>query len=246
MTSSAPAVPFFKWAQDADHLFVAIDLPDVTEQKIDLTADSFSFRGVSKSQPYELKFDFLKKINPDTSKMVKHRLVEFLLAKADDSTGFWGHLLKEKDKFKSKCKVDFDKWVDEDEDAKLADKMDFSRFGGMGGDDEMGGMPGMGGMGGMPPGMMGGMPPGMMGGMPGMGGMGGMPGMGGMGGPGGFDMAKMMEMMKARGAGAEDDEDVPDSIGDTGDLNFGGDKNEPDSDDDDLPDLQPEDNSSKK
>jgi len=36
-------VPTFKWAQDGQHLFVSIDVPNVEDEKIDLTATSLSF-----------------------------------------------------------------------------------------------------------------------------------------------------------------------------------------------------------
>ncbi|KAH9614230.1 hypothetical protein KSS87_022837 [Heliosperma pusillum] len=96
---------------------------------------------------------------------------------------WWNKLLKE-GKPPHYVKVDWDKWVDEDDDTGAAEPdlggMDFSKFGDMGG---MGGMEGMmGGMGGM-----GGME-GMVGGMGGMSGMEGlMGGMGGMGGPDEFE-----------------------------------------------------------
>jgi len=232
--AAAASVPFFKWAQDADHLFVTIDVPNLTEEKVDLTETSFSLVAKSGKDSFELKFDFSKSIDVSGSKFAKHRLLEFLITKADSAKGFWPHLLKEKEKFKAKCKIDFDKWIDEDDQASLKDKIGdagrFNAFGGGGGggggeDDDMGGM----GMGGMPPGMMGGMPgmpPGMMGGMPGMPpGMGGMPGMGG-----GADTAKLMKMlaeMKEKG----------------GMPGMGGDG--PDSDDEDIPDLKPADETEK-
>ncbi len=37
-------------------------------------------------------------------------------------------MLKDSNQYKTKCKVDFDKWVDEEDDTKLADKMDFSAY----------------------------------------------------------------------------------------------------------------------
>jgi cytosolic prostaglandin-E synthase len=90
------------------------------------------------------------------------------IKKKDESEEeFWPRLLKDKEKEKNQVKIDWDRYVDEDE----AD-------GGFDTSALDGGMDmGMGG-GGMPPGMGG-----MMGGMGG-----GMPGMGGMGGMGGMDM----------------------------------------------------------
>jgi len=131
------------------------------------------------------------------------------LAKKDTDAEYWNRLTKEKVK-NSRLTVDWNKWVDEDEEADAPevggdfDPSAMSQFGGgaggppgMGG---MGGMPGMGGMGGMPgmggPGGAGGMDmAAMMQQMQGLGGAGGMPGMGGAGGAGGMDMAAMMQQM---------------------------------------------------
>lgn len=75
---------------------------------------------------------------------------------------FWPRLLKDKAKEKNQVKIDWDKYVDEDEEEE-AGGFDTS---GLEGGQGMGGMPGMGGMGGPggpggPGGGMGGMPPGM-------------------------------------------------------------------------------------
>ena len=130
------------------------------------------------------------------------------LAKEDKEAEYWTRLTKEKVK-NSRITVDWNKWVDEDEEQEAPevggdfDPSMMSQFGGGG----AGGMPGMGGMGGMPGmGGMGGMPGmGGMGGMPGMGGMGGMPGMGGMGG---MDMEALMKQMGgAQGMPDSDDEE---------------------------------------
>ncbi len=99
----------------------------------------------------------------------------------------WPRLLKETGKVGRNIKVDWNKWVDEDEEEDKPDDLDMSQlqnlqqFGG-------GGMPGMGGMGGMP----------------GMGGMGGMPGMADMNFEdlGGDDE-------NINGAADSDDEDLP-------------------------------------
>ena len=100
------------------------------------------------------------------------------LSKTDKDTEYWPRLTKEKVK-NSRITVDWNKWVDEDEEdaapAEMGGDFDPSMMNAFGGG---GGMPGMGGMGGMP----------------GMGGMGGMPGMGGgAGGMGGMDMEALMK-----------------------------------------------------
>lgn len=79
------------------------------------------------------------------------------LNKKDKEDDFWPRLLKDKNLEKTNVKIDWDRYVDEDEaEGKDFDmtgldggmdfgNMDFGAMGGMGG---MGGMPGMGGLGG--------------------------------------------------------------------------------------------------
>ena len=146
-------------------------------------------------------------VKADSKFNTKGRNPIITLAKADQEAEYWTRLTKDKVK-NSRITVDWNKWVDEDEEDQAPemggdfDPSMMSQFGG-----GSGGMPGMGGMGGMPGmGGMGGMPGmGGMGGMPGMGGMGGMPGMGGMGG---MDMEALMKQMGgAQGMPDSDDEE---------------------------------------
>ncbi len=105
----------------------------------------------------------------------------------------WPRLLKETGKVGRNIKVDWNKWVDEDEEEDKPDDLDMSQLQNL---QQFGGG-GMGGMGGMP-GMAG------MGGMPGMAGMGGMPGMADMNFEdlGGDDE-------NINGAADSDDDDLP-------------------------------------
>jgi len=216
MTATVNTAPC-KWAQRSDTIYLTIALPDVKNSKIDLEESKLTFAGTSNDKQYEITLDFFKPLDKEGSKInVLERNVQMLLKKKDTEEEFWPRLLKDKLLEKGCVTIDWDRYVDEDEEdeagafdqSNLAGGMDMaSMMGGMGG---MGGMPGMGGMGGM-------------GGMPGMGGMGGMPGMGG-GGMGGMDMEALMKQMG----------DMKGGMPDMGDL--GGDGE--DSDDDDLPDLE--------
>ena len=159
-------------------------------------------------------------VKADSKFNAKGRNPIITLAKADAEAEYWPRITKEKVK-NSRITVDWNKWVDEDEEDAApevggdVDPSMMSQFGGggmPGMPGGMGGMPGMGGMGGMPG--MGG-----MGGMPGMGGMGGMPGMGGPGGMGGMDMEALMKQMGGMGGAAgmpdsDDEEEEEEAAGD--------------------------------
>ena len=126
------------------------------------------FKGKSEEKDYEVNIKFFKAVDSkDSTYKVHPRNVQMHVMKAttegkeEEEEEFWPRLLEDKALEKNQVKVDWDKYVDEDEEEETGG-FDMSGVeGGMG----MGGMPGMGG--GMP-------------GMPGMGGMGGMPGMEGM------------------------------------------------------------------
>ncbi|KAJ1402349.1 HSP20-like chaperone [Sesbania bispinosa] len=130
--------PEVKWAQRLDKVYITVQLPDSKNAKVDLTPDGIftcSATAGSEDHLYELKlelFDKESKIN------VGVRGIFTVVQKAE--IGWWKRLLKGEGKPPHYVKVDWDKWVDEDEDEGLGDLdlggMDFSKFGGM---DAMGG-----------------------------------------------------------------------------------------------------------
>jgi len=200
-----------KWAQRADSVYLTIDLRDISDEKLDLTADKLIFNGKSGDKEYSLELEFLHPVKPsDSTWNVLPRSIQMHIIKEEESDTFWERLLKDKILNKSHVKIDWDKYIDEDDEQESFDMGNMAGGSGFGGGG--GGPPGMGGAGGM-----GGMDMQQM-----MSQMGGAGGMGG-GGMGGMDMQQMMSQMGGMGGmggmpGGEDD------LGD-------------DSDDEDLPDL---------
>jgi hypothetical protein len=204
--------PKLKWAQRAEYVLMTVELADSENVAIDIDEETNTliFSAQSAGSKYGFKLALFEKVSKDESKWnTKGRNVILNISKVDkEQEEWWPRLTKDKAK-NHQIVIDFDKWVDADDEPEeekggMGD-MDPSMMQGMGGGG--GGPPGMGGMGGMPGmGGMGGMPGmGGMGGMPGMGGMGGMPGMGGGGpggpGAGGMDMAALQQMMAGMGGG---------------------------------------------
>lgn len=147
--------PEVKWAQRLDKVFITVQLPDSKDSKVNLEPDGvFTFSGSagSENHHYELKLELFDKVNVEESKVnIGVRSIFCILEKAEK--GWWKKLLRGDGKPPHYVKVDWDKWVDEDEDngtAGLGDLdlggMDFSKFGGMGGmgDMDMGDMGDMG------------------------------------------------------------------------------------------------------
>jgi len=142
MSSTTDAlVPFFKWAENGSHIFLTIEVTDCEHTKVDFANDTVIFHGNGKdNKKYELSLKLKKTIDPKTSSYVAHgREVEVAIVKAEDSQGWWNTLLADKNAYKNRIKIDWDKWTDEDEsnESKVP-----SGFGGMGGLD-MGGAGGM-------------------------------------------------------------------------------------------------------
>ncbi|KAK4441766.1 putative protein OsI [Sesamum alatum] len=157
--------PEVKWAEREDKVYLTVLLPDAKNAKVNVDPEgtfTFSATAGTDNNLYELKLNLLEKVNVEECKInIGVRNIFCVLEKAEKK--WWEKLLRGNEKTPHYVKVDWDKWVDEDDDTgKGAPSdldlggMDFSKFG------DMGGM--MGGMGGM----MGGMGD-MMGGMGGLG-----------------------------------------------------------------------------
>ncbi|TKY61786.1 cytosolic prostaglandin-E synthase [Spatholobus suberectus] len=135
--------PEVKWAQRVDKVYITVQLADSKNAKVDLTPEGiFTFSGSAgaEDRQYELKLELFDKVNVEESKInVGVRSIFCVVQKAEN--GWWKRLLCGEGKPPHYVKVDWDKWVDEDEDDGELDLggMDFSKFGGMGA-DAMGGM----------------------------------------------------------------------------------------------------------
>lgn len=191
---------------------MTIDLKDVTEEKIDLTAEKLTFTGKAMGgDTYSCELEFIKEVDPEKSTYkVSPAKVAFLIMKKVEEEEHWPRLLKDKKLEKTNVKIDWSKYVDEDEENGGFDTDETAGGMGMGGGmpGMGGGMPGMGGgMGGMDMAQMQQMMAGM-GGAGGMGGMGGLGDLAGMGGMGGEDLGDL-----GGDADSDDEEDLPDLDG---------------------------------
>uniref|UniRef100_A0A8D8XRM6 Protein wos2 n=1 Tax=Cacopsylla melanoneura TaxID=428564 RepID=A0A8D8XRM6_9HEMI len=113
MTQIPPVI----WAQRKDKIFITYCVENVKDPKIDIEASEVKFDAVaSDKKHYSIDIKLFKEINPEKStKTVSDRQIELVLKKQEDDTAFWPYLTKEKQK-NHWLKVDFNKWVDEDED----------------------------------------------------------------------------------------------------------------------------------
>ncbi|WJX66256.1 prostaglandin-E synthase [Trifolium repens] len=123
--------PTVKWAQRSDELYLTVELPDAQDVKVKLEPEGkfyFSATAGAEKIPYEIDIDLFDKLDINNSKVSpSSRHICYLVKKAEDK--WWDRLLKQGGKSPSFLKVDWDKWVDEDEDdeqvAKPGSDMDF-------------------------------------------------------------------------------------------------------------------------
>ncbi|XP_071711905.1 co-chaperone protein p23-1-like [Rutidosis leptorrhynchoides] len=135
--------PTLKWAQRSDVLFITIDLPDAKDVKLKLEPEGkfyFSATAGAENLPYEIDINLHDKLNVDESKArVGSRSIVYLIKKEESK--WWNRLLKQEGKTPAFVKVDWDKWVDEDEEEEKAGAdmdfgdLDFSKLGMGGGEN---------------------------------------------------------------------------------------------------------------
>ncbi|KAL4383753.1 hypothetical protein GQ457_15G025310 [Hibiscus cannabinus] len=133
--------PEVKWAERADKVCITVLLLDSKNAKVNLDPEgvfTFSANAGADNNLYELKLDLYDKVNVEESTIsIGVRNIVCVLEKVEKV--WWKKLLRGDGKTPHYIKVDWDKWVDEDEDTGPGDidlgGMDFSSFGNMGGMD---------------------------------------------------------------------------------------------------------------
>ncbi|KAI8463574.1 MAG: putative Hsp90 binding co-chaperone [Monoraphidium minutum] len=142
----AGKTPNVLWAQRPNCVFLTIDVQDVKDPKLELANEEdgkhakLSFAGAAADgTAYALDLELYGAVDKDASKFnTIPRHIFLVLEKAE--AGSWPRLTKGPSKGDKHIKVDWDKWVDSDEEPE--DDIDMSGMGGMPGMD-MGGMGGM-------------------------------------------------------------------------------------------------------
>ncbi len=109
--------------------FAAIDVKDET---ITLTDSGLDFKGKSQEKDYSVSIEFFKPVDAEGSTYkVLPRSVQMLILKKDkEEEEFWPQLLKDKALEKNQVQIDWDRYVDEDEEGEAFDTSNLD--GGMG------------------------------------------------------------------------------------------------------------------
>ncbi|KAI3868138.1 hypothetical protein MKX03_035354 [Papaver bracteatum] len=118
--------PTIKWAQRSDKIFLTVDLPDANDVKLKLEPQGrFVFSATKDGIPYEVDIELYDKINAEESKVNNgaRNIVYYVIKKTESK--WWNRLLKQEGKPPVFLKVDWDKWIDEDDEKEKTD-MDFN------------------------------------------------------------------------------------------------------------------------
>ncbi len=105
---------------------------DVKDEKITLTDSGLEFNGKSQDKDYSVSIEFFKPVDAEGSTYkVLPRSVQMLNVKKDkEEESFWPRLLKDKALEKNQVQIDWDRYVDEDEEDEGFDMSNLD--GGMG------------------------------------------------------------------------------------------------------------------
>jgi len=127
--------PEVKWAQRSGELYITIELPDANNPKVKLEPDGkFTFSATTGQEQtfYELDLNLYDRVNVEESKISVGLRHIFCIVKKEDKK-WWKQMLKSEAKRLPFLRVDWDKWVDEDEeqDDKLPPVGQDMDFGGM-------------------------------------------------------------------------------------------------------------------
>lgn len=91
VSSSAPLIPDFKWAENNDNIFLTVEVSDAKDLKVDIKDDQIVFAANSQGKDYALDLKLKKKI--DAAVRRSRRMRERSRAAGSASLKFCGRLL---------------------------------------------------------------------------------------------------------------------------------------------------------
>ena len=105
-------------------------LIDVKEASVDLADETLKFKGKSENKEYEVDIAFFKPVDSkgSTYKVLPRSVQMHVMKKDKEEEEFWPRLLKDKALEKNQVKIDWDRYVDEDEEEEGFDTSAVSSF----------------------------------------------------------------------------------------------------------------------
>ncbi|KAJ7515012.1 hypothetical protein O6H91_23G068400 [Diphasiastrum complanatum] len=130
MSVTSSRHPEIVWAQRSDKVFLTVELPDAKNPEVKIDPEGkFIFSASAGIHVYEVVLELFGKVNPETSTITVGPRHIFSVIQKDEKK-WWSRLLKSEGKPPPYVKVDWNKWVDEDEESETSNFNDFN-LGGM-------------------------------------------------------------------------------------------------------------------
>lgn len=97
---------------------------------MDLADETLKFKGKSESKEYEVDIAFFKPVDSEgsTYNVLPRSVVMHVMKKDKEEDEFWPRLLKDKALEKNQVKIDWDRYVDEDEEEEGFDTSAVSSY----------------------------------------------------------------------------------------------------------------------
>ncbi|XP_024528614.1 uncharacterized protein OsI_027940 isoform X6 [Selaginella moellendorffii] len=113
--------PEIVWAQHSERVFLTIELPDAKSPVVKIEPQGklkFSATAGASDEKYEVELELFKEINVEASKIsTGARQIFVVIEKAEKM--WWPRLIKGEGRAPPYLKVDWNKWVDEDEENEV-------------------------------------------------------------------------------------------------------------------------------
>jgi hypothetical protein len=128
-SNNTSLIPSLIWHQNRESIFFVIELPETSEHNINISNEKLYFFALSNSKSYEMNFDFFENIDSEKSSYtIENKHIKFSLKKGESNN--WLFLTKDKNVYRNNIKINWNAWVDEDEEEEpdLSQQMDFQRM----------------------------------------------------------------------------------------------------------------------
>ena len=116
-------IPSILWHQTKDEVHFTIEVNNISNENIKINEDSFSFSGISNNNTYEINFEYLNNIDNNNSKYVVEQKNVKVTLKKNNSNEYWNSLTKDKNIYKNNIKVNWNAWIDEDDEEENQNPM---------------------------------------------------------------------------------------------------------------------------
>jgi len=103
-------IPQITWSQNQKFIYLNINVEPLEDNVLDISENNLKF----KQGDYEIELELSNNIDTEKCKITKNRIFELDLPKQEHK--FWTNLLKDPTLYKNNISINWNRWVDEDDD----------------------------------------------------------------------------------------------------------------------------------